>query len=178
MTKRVRHEVEEDALELVRRQPRLDALVHVGAERDAAGVGLRLELSQRGRDERRDGHLLQLEREHPGVDPGQLEEVVDQRRERAHLLAQRREVVVGGGEAVLDRLEHRLHRRDRGAEVVARPGDELPARVEELLERGGHGVEGRGELRDLPGALDRGPRRQIAGGERPGGCADPAAARP
>ena len=90
---------------------------------------------QRGVDERRDRHLLQLERERAGVDPRQLEQVVDERRERPHLLAQRRQVVVGGREAVLDRLEHRLHRGDRRAQVVARPGDELAPRVEELLER-------------------------------------------
>ena len=40
------------------------------------------------------GSLLQLERQRAGVDPRQLEQVVDEQRERPHLLAQRRQVVV------------------------------------------------------------------------------------
>ena len=114
---------------------RLDLLVDVGAQRDAAGLGLRLEQPQRRGNERRDRHAPQLERERAGVDPGQLEQVVDEHRERPHLVAQRRQVVLGRHEPVLDRLEHRLQRGDRSAQVVARPGDELAPRVEELLER-------------------------------------------
>ena len=78
---------------------------------------------------------MQLERQRAGVDARELEEVVDEQRQAAHLLAERREVLGGLGEAVLERLEHRLHVRERRPQVVARPGDELAARVEELLER-------------------------------------------
>ena len=165
-------EVGEDALELVRRESGLDLLVDVGAEHDPAGLGLRLEESQRRGDERRDGHAPQLEREHAGVDPGQLEQVVDEHRERPHLLPQRRDVVLRGHEPVLDRLEQGLQRGDRRAKVVARPGHELSPGVEELLERFRHGVERDGELSDLRRAFDRRPSGKVAGGERPRGRAD------
>jgi hypothetical protein len=89
----------------------------------------------------RQGSHAQLERERARVDPGELEEIVDEQRERAHLLAQRGDVVGGLGEAVLERLQHREHVREGRAEVVARPGDELPPGVEELLQAGGHLVE-------------------------------------
>ena len=70
----------------------------------------------------------------PGVDARELEEVVDEQREHAHLLAQDRQVLLGVAEPVLERLEHRLHVRERRPEVVARPGDELAPRVEQPLE--------------------------------------------
>ena len=87
-------------------------------------------------------------------------------RERAHLLAERGQVLVGLGEPVLDRLEHRLHRRERRAEIVARPRDELPAGVEEPLEACRHLVEraARGR-RARRAALGR-ARAQVAARER------------
>ena len=84
---------------------------------------------------------MELERQCAGVDPRQLEQVLDEKRQAVYLVAERREVVGGLGEPVLERLEHRLHVRERGPQVVARPRDELAARVEELLEVRRHLVE-------------------------------------
>ena len=62
----------------------------------AARFRLGLKEPQRRGDERRDRHAPQLEREHARVDPCQLEQIVDERRERAYLSPQDREVVVRG----------------------------------------------------------------------------------
>ena len=109
--------------------------------------------------------LLELEGESAGVDSSELEQVVDERAERPHLLAQRRQVPLRIGKPVLERLEHRLHVRERRPQVVARPGDELAARVEEPLDVGGHLVEARGELGQLGRAVLRGACRQVAASE-------------
>ena len=164
---RVRQQVVQDALDLVRR----------AAARVDGRVDLRLERHVRARasastPRRQDGRapassrLAQLERERAAVDPGELEEVVDERRERANLVAQRGQVVVGIGEPVLDRLEHRLHVRERGAQVVARPRDQLAARVEEALEARGHLVERARERAQLGGSLLAGPCREVPARER------------
>ena len=134
MAEGVREQVEEHALDLLGRDRRGRLAVGVRDEVDVPRGRLGLEQAQRRVDEPGDRQLLQLERERARVDPGELEQVVDEQRQRPHLLAQGRQVVARLGEAVLDRLDHRLHRRERRAQVVARPGDELAARVEELLD--------------------------------------------
>ena len=93
--------------------------------------------------------FAQLDRERSGVDLRQLEHVVDEKRQRAHLLVQRGDVVVRCDEPVLGRFEHGPHVRERCAKIVAGPGDELPARVEQPLDVAGHLVERRRELCDL-----------------------------
>src|SRR5436853_348995 len=80
-------------------------------------------------------------RQRARIDARELEEVVDEPAQGAHLVAERGEVLVRRREAVLERLEHRLHRRERRPQVVARPRDELAARVEQLLELARHLVE-------------------------------------
>jgi hypothetical protein len=75
--------------------------------------------------------LAQLERQCARINTGELEQIVDETRERSNLLLEDWQGVVRLGESVLERLEHRLHRGDRGAQVVAGPGDELAASVEE-----------------------------------------------
>jgi hypothetical protein len=132
-------------------------------------VGGRLEGAHARRHQVVHGRVAQLEHEQPGVEARELEQVVDEVGEGAHLLPQRGQVAVRVAEAVLERLDHRLHRRERRAQVVAGPRDELPARVEELLEGGGHPVERRGELSELGRAafLDH-PLGEIARRERRG----------
>ncbi len=149
-------------------------------EPDTAGLRLRLEAAQARLDEPEQLRILQLQRQRAGVDARELEEVVDERPERPHLLAQRGQVVLGLREAVLERLQHRLHVRERSAQVVARPGDELGAGVEELLEPGGHLVEALGQLGELALAGSVGAGAQVTRREPVRGAAqrlDPAADR-
>ena len=134
MPERVRQQVEQHALDLVGREARACA----SASTSASSVTCRARASAstpRRQTRRRpapSGSRVQLERERAGVDPGELEEVVDEQRERrAPARASAGRYSSGLGEAVLERLEHRLHVRERRAQVVARPGDELAARVEE-----------------------------------------------
>ena len=114
---------------------------------------LRLEAAHAGGHEHRHLRVLQLELERAGVDARELEQVVHEHRERTRLLAQSRQVLLGGGETILHRFEHRLDGRHGRAQVVAGPGDELAPRVEQLLEVGCHRVEGLGEVRELAGRI-------------------------
>src|SRR5207247_1535724 len=113
-------------------------------------------------------------REHPlgrpwraraGVDPGELEEVVDKPGEDLGLRPDRLEVLARLGEIVLQRLDHRLQRGERRAQVVARPGDKLATGVEELLDARCHLVERGAELAKLSRPRLRRAGTQIAGGE-------------
>ena len=102
---------------------------------------LRFEPAHTRFDERPELDDGQLICERARVDPCELEEILDQRREAPSLILQGSEVFRGVGEAVLDRFEHGGDRRDRGPQVVARGGDELAAGVEERLEVPRHLVE-------------------------------------
>ncbi len=121
-----------------------------------------------------EAHVAQLQGELPRVDARELKEVVDQTGQVAHLVAHRRQVLLGGREPVLDGLDHRLERRERGAQVVAGVGHQLAARIEEPLELARHPVEGRPELGQLGGAGLGRARRQVAARERLAGAAHPA----
>ena len=165
MPEGVREQVEQDALHLVRGAAGDRVPVEPRLEGHALRLGLRLEPAQAGLDERRYGGVLRLDRERAGVDSGELEEVVDERSERLHLLPHRGQVAIGLGDPVLDRLEHRLERCKRRAQVVARPRDELPPGVEELVEVDGHLVEGARELVQLGGPLLGRPRAQVPAGD-------------
>ncbi len=124
----------------------------VGAEDDSAGARLRLDAAQAGGHDRAELGAPELKRERAAVDPRQLEQVVDEAGQRAYLLVERRQVVLGPGKAVVDRLEHCLHVRERRAQVVARPGDELPPRLEQPLQALRHLVERVRERAVLGGA--------------------------
>src|SRR5207248_11607952 len=126
---------------------------------------------QARRDELAEVGLAQLEGERARVDPCKLEEVVDEERQGLELLADRRQVLVRGGEAVLERLDHRPQRGERSPQVVARPGDELAARVEELLDARGHLVEGSAQLEELARPGLGGARAEVAAREPSGGGA-------
>ena len=110
MAKGVGEEVVEHALDLFRRaansrQRRLE----LRPDPDVLGAGVRLDAAQAGLDDRVEVGVVQLQPKNAGVDAGELEEVVDEHRERPDLMVQRRQIFGGVGEAVLGRLEHRLH---------------------------------------------------------------------
>jgi hypothetical protein len=119
---------------------------------------------QRSHD-RGDRQLPQLERERAGLDLPELEEVVDEPGEDAHLLSERGEVVRRLREPVLERLEHRLHVRERRAEIVARPGHELSPGIEDPCQGVAHLVEVARERCDLRGAVLRSARGEVASRE-------------
>lgn len=70
-------------------------------------LGGRAEDADAGFHEIFDRRVAQLEHEEPRVDPGELEEIVDEAGQRPHLGTQRRQVPLGLAEAVLERLDHR-----------------------------------------------------------------------
>ncbi len=76
------------------------------------------------------GRIVQLEPQDVRIDPRQLEEIVDERGECLHLLADCGQVLPGLGESVFERFEHRPQRRERSAQIVACPGDELAPGVD------------------------------------------------
>jgi hypothetical protein len=84
---------------------------------DATRLCLRLEHAQARLDERVRLCLAQLDRERSRVDLRQLEQVVDEHAQRAHLLAQRPEVAVRIPDPVLERLDRRLPRGERCPQV-------------------------------------------------------------
>ena len=148
----VRHEVEENALDLLRCEDRGHSIVDVSDERHVPEPRLGLDSAQARVDDRCEWRDVQFERQNPGVDPRQLEQVVDEEGEHADLLPQCRQVVGRVGQAVLERFEHRLHVGERRAQVVTRPCDELAPGVEQLLDVVCHLVERRREIGDLRGA--------------------------
>ena len=100
-----------------------------------------------------------LQRQHAGVDPGQLEEVVDHPHHPvdlgADLAVVARRVV---GQAVLERLGHRPQPGQRRAQVVGDPRDQLAARL----------LQPRLARRATPPAARwSGPARRTAPGTRP-----------
>ena len=85
--------------------------------------------------------LPEFERQHACVDAGKLEQIVDERGECLHLLADCGQVLRRVGESVFECLEHRPQRRERRPQIVACRGDQLPPGVEELFDVGSHLVE-------------------------------------
>ena len=134
MPKRVDEKVEKDPLDLVWREARGRVGRPERLEPNAARGCLGCEATEAALDHRPERRFPQFERERAGLDLRELEEIVDELGEDAHLLTQRRKVVLRLGEAVFERLEHRLHAGEGRAEIVARPGDELASRVEDPLE--------------------------------------------
>jgi hypothetical protein len=169
---RVREQVQQHALDL-RGRAHGPRVLEPALDPDVAGAGLGLEAADARLDERADGDLLQLVLDRARVDARELEEVVDEQREPARLLVQRRKVLGRLRQPVLDRLEHGRHRGDRRAQVVARGRDELAARVEQALEALGHRVERAAQLCELARAALGGPNREVAARERGGRAAEP-----
>ena len=166
MSQRVGDEVQEHALHVLRRAADVgQSLVELALEVNLPRPRFGLETAHAVGDERWQLRLAQLERERARVDSSELEQIVDQRRERPCLLAQRRQVLVDRGEAVLDRFEHRLDRRHRRAQIVTGPGDELTARVEQRLDVPSHRVESLADVRELARPLRRRPGRQLPAGK-------------
>ena len=111
-----------------------EAVVHVSAEAYAAGAGDRVGAGQRLADHVAQRDRLEVQRQHAGVDAGELEEVVDHPHHPVDLGADLA-VVAGGvvGQPVLERLGHRAHRGQRRAQVVGHPRDQLAPRLLEPL---------------------------------------------
>ena len=113
MPEGVRDQVEEDALDLVGRAAHVGAaVVEARLESHVSRPRFRLEPAQARLDEAGKLRLADLEREHACIDTRQLEEIVDEPAERAHLLAHGGQVALGLGQPVLDRLEHGLQGRE------------------------------------------------------------------
>ena len=136
-----------------------------GLQADAPTRRLGADPREAALHDRGDRQLSQLERQRARLDPAELEEVVDELGEDAHLVAERGEVVRGLRETVLERFEHRLHVRERRAEIVAGPGDELSAGVEDPCQRVAHLVEVARERRDLRRAVLRSAGGEVASRE-------------
>src|SRR6266545_2681557 len=136
-------------------------------------VRARLETADTGLDERGELGTPKLERQRPGVDATELEEIFDEPGQRENLFAQSGKVLLRLGESVLDRFQHRLHRGDRRTQIMACPGNELPAGVEELLQALSHPVEGGAELGELRRAVLGRPRLQVAPSQCCRGSPDP-----
>ena len=97
--------------------------------------------------------LLEVEVDHPGVQPGEVQEVVDELGEplglgQGHL----ERGGIGLGDAVDEVLQLGAQSRDGRAQLVGDVRDEVPAGAVGLLELGGHDGEGLGQLPHLVAA--------------------------
>ena len=86
----VDEEVEQHALYLVRCEPCDRCGVDFGVERDVTLCRLGSDAAKTGRDDLVEVGGVQLECECAGIDPGQLEEVVDEQAQAPYLVAERR----------------------------------------------------------------------------------------
>ena len=136
--------------------------IHAGLDPHAPRLGARGDPAHAAVHQAIETHVAQLHGQLSPVDARELEEVIDQAGEVAHLVSHGREVLLGGCEPVLDGLKHRLERREGGAQVVAGMSHQLAACLEEPLELPRHAVEGRPELGQLGGAGLGCPCGQVA----------------
>ena len=107
-----------------------------------------LRLPYRRRQEPGDVEPLPVQRYHPGVDPGQVEQLGHQPAE-ALGLRERGAQRVRVGHPVDHVLQYRLQREDRGAQLVRHVRDQFPPLPVGRGQVGGHLVERGGELADL-----------------------------
>ena len=163
MAERVREQVVEDALNVFGCAPNLrQRLVELAREVHAPRARFGLEPGHAAGHELRELRLAKFERECARVYARELEQIVDEARERVSLLAQRGQILVCRRETVVDRVEHRLNRGDRRAQIVARPRDELAPRVEQRLEVARHAVEGAADVGELARAAGGSTRGELA----------------
>ena len=126
----------------------------------------------RRRPARRGRPRSRSRRQRPGLDAGQLEQVVDQAGQPVGLLAHGA-VVAGDGlgivdDAVLERLDHGPDAGQRRAQVVGHPGHQLPPAA----------LEGRGLVLGRRPAGPRSARSSAASAASSPGAAAPTAGRP
>ena len=176
---RVLHEVVQHALELLgvaadRGDVARDAL----CQHESLALRLGAERLDGLVDQLGDADPGQRPRDVAGLEPCELEEVVDQRRERRDV-ALRAPQRVGGlfgpcDDAVVDRLDEQPQRREGRAQVVRDGGDQVapgPVGVVSLgshaLEHGCHLVGRGGQVAQLARAGRLDPVRQVARRERP-----------
>ena len=108
------------------------------------GVGGRAHRLHRLAQQRVQPHLLHGPRELAALQSGELEEIVDQGAEGAHVGADARRVVaavLGVDEAVVDGVGQQPQGGDRGAQVVGNGGDEVASRPLLAVEPRHHGID-------------------------------------
>lgn len=144
-------------------EARLDVEVVAHVATGRLGVGDDVGEEARQRD------VGRRERGLAGVDPGEVEEVLDELREPLRLPHGEVEAV-GAADAVGEVLQHRTLGRERRAQLVADGRDELaPLRVDGR-EVAGHRRERPGQLPDLVPRRRRDPHVVVALRHPPGGC--------
>ena len=151
-----------------------DGRVGVDASREGhpPRLGLRLQAAQGGAHEPADRRFEEVQRQHAGIEPRELEQVVDEPPEGRHLPLQLRHVVLRLDQAVLDRLEHRLHRGERvrrswlaHATSCVRASKSSSTLAAISLKETASSASSDGP--------SSGARREVAAGDRRGGAANP-----
>ena len=122
----------------------------VDCDRDVDPGRMQALLAHRVRQERLDAERGALERHRAGLEPGEVEELLDQPAQALDLLEHRVEGLgIGVGDAVDEVLEDGLERGDGRAQLVRHVGDEVAPHAVGFGEVGGHPVERPGQLTDL-----------------------------
>jgi transposase len=177
VAQRVLDEVEQDALKALRVRA-CDRRVRgqLGHDVDAARPGLRLHRLDGLADKLRDLDLLDRPFDLAGLEPGELEEVVDHRRQRADVGLHLCEVAgpfLALDDLVVDGLRQEPQRCQRRAEVVRHGRDEVAPRLvrgrSALLlgaEELDHRLDVGGERRDLVATARRDHHLALAGADR------------
>ena len=139
MANRVLDQVEEDALDLLGvglRQHLVGG--KIGRERDPARLGRRPHRGDGVVDQAAQLDLVHRPGDLPRLDPRELEEVVDQRRQRLDVGAHLAQVALAGlprRHSIVDRLDQQPQRGEGRAQVVRDSGDHLPPRLLDLAVR-------------------------------------------
>ena len=128
---RVLNQVEQDALELLGIGPRWAQRVgHLGPNRDPLGLGLHAHRLDRLRDQFGQRHLLERPVDVAGLEPRELEQVVDQDAQRVDVGAHPAQVAATGGgildDVVADGFREQAQRRDRRAQIMRDGRDQVP----------------------------------------------------
>ena len=130
---RVLQQVEENALQLLRIGSRPGrAAGELGRDADDGGVGVRAHRLDRLVDDLGDRHALEAPADVARLEPGQLEEVVDQRAERVDVRGNSPEVfrpLLAVDDLITHRLGEEAEARDRRAQVMRDRGHQIAARA-------------------------------------------------
>jgi hypothetical protein len=139
---------------------------HLDLER--ARPARRRHLGHRVGDERTEVDLLPVELDHPCLEPGELEEVVDEVGEAVGLVERGTQPIsVRLDHAVGEVLQERGHGGERGPELVRHGGDEVATLTVDRGQVLGHPVEGVGEQAHLVGRRGVHPSGVVTAGHRP-----------
>ena len=157
---RVLDQVEEHALELLGVGARgAERRAEPGADRHRARLRGGPHGVDRLLEQQADADLLHRPLELAALQPGELEQVVDQRAERAHVGSHADDVLapqLAVDHVVVERVGEQPQRGHRRAQVVRDGGEQRPAQALLVVEPRHHGVDVGGQGRDLVVALDAG----------------------